>query len=92
MSGVDELTEFRLLHARHGAGGANLTPAEVSGLPDGWRIIARRWDFRCWDALIRPPAPKVGWRLASPMARSRRKALKRAAAEIREHLAAEMGA
>jgi len=83
----DDLGQLRLTHLRYGAPGVGLNAEDIRGLPEGWRIVTRRWGFRRWDALIRPPAPKVGWGLgAANMTRTRRGAIKRARAEILEYL------
>lgn len=79
--------ELRALHARYGAGGIGLTAEDVKGLPPGWSIVTRRWDRGCWDALIRPPMDgPVGWSLGGEFARTRRKAIKRAAAQISRYV------
>lgn len=85
---MTRLDELAALHLRYGAGGVELAKASAPDLPPGWVIVTRRWDFRCWDALIQPPPnTRLGWRLDGPLARTRRKAIKRAVAEIRAHLA-----
>lgn len=73
-------------------------PAARPAIPDGWHVVVRCWDRGgllrrgYWDALIRPPRPTVGWRIADPFERSRRAAVSRAAKEIRDHLAGSGGA
>lgn len=85
---MSRLDELAALHVRYGAAGVDLAAAVAPDLPPGWLIVTRRWAFRCWDALIQPPDDgPIGWRLADPFATSKRKAVQRATAEIRVHLA-----
>lgn len=85
---LDELGNLARLHLRYGAGIVGLDVADVPHLPPGWRIVTRRWGFRCWDALIRPPGDgPIGWRLGGDFAPSRRKAVRRAVAEVQAKLA-----
>jgi hypothetical protein len=87
------MDELRRLHVRHGAAGVDLDHAKHPDIPEGWGIIVRCWERGgllrrgSWDALIRPPRPIVGWRLAEPFERSRTAAIKRAIREIDAHLA-----
>lgn len=85
------MEEITALHHRFGAIGVGLDYAVSPDIPEGWTVIVRCWDQArsgSWDALIEPPAPKIGWRLADPFAESRDEAVQRAVAEIRSHLAA----
>jgi hypothetical protein len=89
-----EMDELRQQHARYGAGDIDLDYADDPAIPEGWRVVVRCWDrggflrSGYWDALIRAPYPIVGWRLADPLVRSRKAAVRRAIKEIRNHLAA----
>lgn len=91
------IEDIRHLHARYGVGDIGLDYADDPAIPDGWKVVVRCWDpggflrRGFWDALIRPPHPTVGWRLASPHAPSRKAAIRRAIAEIQEHLAPRGG-
>ena len=85
MTSLDDLTT---MHAHYGAADATLAQTTAPGIPTGWSIVTRRWAYRYWDALIIPPIDgPLGWRLADPFAKSRRKAIRRAVTEIRTHLA-----
>ncbi len=86
----ETLKRLRELHARFGAV-VRLDREPGHGVPDGWSVVARRWargtwwSRGIWDALIVGPGDHLGWRLGGDFARSRREAVRRAAAEIRAH-------